>query len=266
MGGPHVTLAPKTDVTWTDWKPKPGCSLPELAFVRLEDYNNIRLSKMPKKGENSKAVEARARKEEKKQDEKEKKKKVEEDAYWEDNDKMVLKKQSRQQQREASATEKAAHKASLKTAYEEDMAAAASVTTSAKNATAKLTRAEMQRRIDDEAKKEQEARKAAATPSTVPEEPLTENLNRLQVEDSARSVGDAIQVLSDKPAKQDKHPEKRLQAAYKAFEDRMMPQVKEENKNMRLSQWKQIIWKEWTKSPENPLNQAKLQRQNEELS
>ena len=30
------------------------------------------------------------------------------------------------------------------------MAAAASVTTSAKNATAKLTRAEMQRRIDDE--------------------------------------------------------------------------------------------------------------------
>lgn len=225
---------------------------------------------MPKKGprgENSKAVEARARKEDKKTEEKEKKEKAEEDAAWRDDDKMVLKKQSRMQQREASAAEKAAHKASLKAAYDEDMAAAASVTTSVKNAPAKLTRAEMQRRLDEEARREAEARGAAATPATTHlDEPLVENLNRLQVEESARSVGEAIHVLAGKSAKEDKHPEKRLQAAYKAFEERMMPTVKEENKNMRLSQWKQIIWKEWTKSPENPINQAKLQRQNEELS
>jgi len=226
---------------------------------------------MPKKGprgENSKAVEARARKEDKKTEEKEKKEKAEEDAAWRDDDKMVLKKQSRMQQREASAAEKAAHKASLKAAYDEDMAAAASVTTSVKNAPAKLTRAEMQRRLE-EARREAEARGggAAATPATTHlDEPLVENLNRLQVEESARSVGEAIHVLAGKSAKEDKHPEKRLQAAYKAFEERMMPTVKEENKNMRLSQWKQIIWKEWTKSPENPINQAKLQRQNEELS
>jgi len=222
---------------------------------------------MPKKGargENSKAVEARARKEEKKTEEKERKAKAEEDALWEDNDKMVLKKQNRMQQREASAVEKAAHKASLRAAYEEDMAAATSVTTSSKNATAKLTRAEMQRRLDEEARREAEAKKGAAgsTPSHL-DEPLVENLNRLQVEDSARSVGEAIEVLGGKPSKEDKHPEKRLQAAYKAFEERMMPRVKEENKSMRLSQWKQIIWKEWTKSPENPLNQARL-RQSED--
>lgn len=228
---------------------------------------------MPKKGprgENSKAVEARARKEDKKNEEKDRKAQAEEDARWEDNDKMVLKKQNRMQQREASAAEKAAHKASLKTAYEDDMAAAASVTTSTKNATAKLTRAEMQRRLDEEARREAAARKGstgaddATTTATHLDEPLVENLNRLQMEeDSARSVGEAIHVLGGKPAKEDKHPEKRLQAAYKAFEERMMPRVKEENKNMRLSQWKQIIWKEWTKSPENPLNQAKLQRQEE---
>jgi len=222
---------------------------------------------MPKKGargENSKAVEARARKEEKKHEEKERKAKAEEDALWEDNDKMVLKKQSRMQQRESSAAEKAAHKASLRAAYEEDMAAAASVTTSSKNTAAKLTRAEMQRRLDEDARKEAEAKKGGSeSASTHLDEPLEENLNRLQVEDSARSVGEAIHVLSGKPVKEDKHPEKRLQAAYKAFEDRMMPRVKEENKNMRLSQWKQIIWKEWTKSPENPLNQAKL-RQSED--
>ena len=227
---------------------------------------------MPKKGprgENSKAVEARARTADKKTEEKEKKEKAEEDAAWRDDDKMVLKKQSRMQQRETSAAEKAAHKASLKAAYDEDMAAAASVTTSVKNAPAKLTRAEMQRRLDDEARKEAEARGGGAAAAAAPthlDEPLVENLNRLEVVDSARSVGEAIHVLAAKPAKEDKHPEKRLQAAYKAFEERMMPTVKEENKNMRLSQWKQIIWKEWTKSPENPINQAKLQRQNEELS
>ena len=76
------------------------------------------------------------------------------------------------------------------------------------------------------ARREAEAKKGAAgsTPSHL-DEPLVENLNRLQVEDSARSVGEAIQVLGGKPSKEDKHPEKRLQAAYKAFEERMMPRL-----------------------------------------
>ena len=74
------------------------------------------------------------------------------------------------------------------------------------------------------ARKEAEAKKGGSeSASTHLDEPLEENLNRLHVEDSARSVGEAIHVLSGKPVKEDKHPEKRLQAAYKAFEDRMMP-------------------------------------------
>ena len=52
---------------------------------------------MPKKfkGTNTKAEEARARKEAVKVAEKERKKKEEEDRYWEDNDKHVLRKQQR---------------------------------------------------------------------------------------------------------------------------------------------------------------------------
>lgn len=220
---------------------------------------------MPKKfkGENSKAVEAKAKKEEKKTEEREKKVRQEEDAKWVDDDKLVLKKQSRQQQKEAAAAEKTSHKAALREAYDADMASAAAVTTSAKNETSKLTRAEMQRRIDDEAKKR--ATSKEGSPATHLDTPLEENVNRLEIEESAQTVDEAIHVLKGNPEKQDKHPEKRLQAAYKAFEEKMMPSVKEENKNMRLSQWKQIIWKEWTKSPENPLNQAKLQSQNDEL-
>lgn len=50
---------------------------------------------MPKKGENSKAVEAKARKADALKDKKEKKDKAAEDASWEDNDKHLAKKQNK---------------------------------------------------------------------------------------------------------------------------------------------------------------------------
>ena len=53
----------------------------------------------------------------------------------------------------------------------------------------------------------------------------------------------------------DKHPEKRMKAAYEAFEKERLPQLKVEKSNMRLSQLKQIMKKEWMKHPDNPLNQ-----------
>jgi len=53
----------------------------------------------------------------------------------------------------------------------------------------------------------------------------------------------------------DMHPEKRVRAAYLSYEERRLPQVKADNPNMRLSQLKQLIKKDWNKSPENPLNQ-----------
>lgn len=51
----------------------------------------------------------------------------------------------------------------------------------------------------------------------------------------------------------DQHPERRMAAAFKAFEAKRMPQLKKENPNLRLSQLKQMLRKEWQKSPENPL-------------
>ena len=52
----------------------------------------------------------------------------------------------------------------------------------------------------------------------------------------------------------DKHPEKRLKAAYNEFLENNLQRVKDENKGLKLSQHKQILWKEWLKSPSNPLN------------
>lgn len=55
---------------------------------------------------------------------------------------------------------------------------------------------------------------------------------------------------------EDKHPEKRMRAAYKTFEAANMPRIKADNPSLRMSQWKQILMKEWNKSPDNPFNQA----------
>lgn len=46
-----------------------------------------------------------------------------------------------------------------------------------------------------------------------------------------------------------------MKAAFTAFEEVTLPQLKRENPNMRLSQLKQLLKKEWMKSPENPMNQ-----------
>jgi len=54
-----------------------------------------KLDKMPKKGENMKAVAAKSRKEEKQNLEKAKKEKEAEDALWKDDDKQLAKKQVR---------------------------------------------------------------------------------------------------------------------------------------------------------------------------
>ncbi|XP_064620033.1 coiled-coil domain-containing protein 124-like isoform X1 [Lineus longissimus] len=208
---------------------------------------------MPKKfvGENSKAAVARARKNAKAEEEKERKQKEEDDAYWKDDDKHVMRKQNRKDDREKKKQEQQEKKLELKKLHDEEME---SIKTK-QAAPTKMTRAQI------EAERERQAAFAAASKKEdVPlnEQPLEENINRLETDGTeARSVVEAIQVLSvkDNTSEVDLHPEKRVKAAYAAFEERNLPQLKAENPNLRLSQLKQMIRKDWMKSPENPLNQ-----------
>jgi len=66
--------------------------------------------------------------------------------------------------------------------------------------------------------------------------------------DSALS---SLNIQKDK----DQHPEKRMKAAYKAYEEKMLPVMKEEYPGLKLSQYKEKIFTSWKKSPENPMNQ-----------
>jgi hypothetical protein len=45
-----------------------------------------------------------------------------------------------------------------------------------------------------------------------------------------------------------------MKAAYEAFEDENLPKLKQEHPSLRLSQLKQLLKKEWMKSPANPFN------------
>ena len=53
----------------------------------------------------------------------------------------------------------------------------------------------------------------------------------------------------------DRHPEKRMKAAYKAYEERMMPEMKSQYPGLKRQQYLDKIFASWKKSPENPLNQ-----------
>lgn len=46
-----------------------------------------------------------------------------------------------------------------------------------------------------------------------------------------------------------------MKAAFLKYEEENLPILKQENPNMRMSQLKQMLKKDWMKSPENPMNQ-----------
>lgn len=53
----------------------------------------------------------------------------------------------------------------------------------------------------------------------------------------------------------DRHPERRVKAAYSAYEEKRLPEIRKEQPGLRLQQLKQLLFKEFQKSPENPMNQ-----------
>ncbi|CAH1153621.1 unnamed protein product [Phaedon cochleariae] len=207
---------------------------------------------MPKKfpSENTKAAAARERKQQVKDEAVAKKQKDIDDAYWTDNDKQVQKKQQKKDAEEKKRIEALQRKAEAKALLEKE-ASEVIKKVSKPAPPVKLTRAQIESKV------------TAKVPNLVKAEnkieihldiPLEENINRLQIDgEEARTVDEAITLLGTKEDS-DKHPEKRMKAAYNAFEERRLKELKIENPTLRLSQLKQMIFKEWQKSPENPLN------------
>ncbi|GAO48605.1 DUF1014-domain-containing protein [Saitoella complicata NRRL Y-17804] len=82
---------------------------------------------------------------------------------------------------------------------------------------------------------------------------------------AASNIDDALDMMTlvedrkvgtKKNGEVDRHPERRFKAAFAAYEERRLPELKEEHKGLRLQQMKDMIYKEFQKSPENPFNQV----------
>ncbi|PAV73862.1 hypothetical protein WR25_16051 [Diploscapter pachys] len=213
---------------------------------------------MPKKftNENSKVIASRERKAAVKQAEHDKKQKAAEDAYWADDDKLANRKLQRKDDEEKKKLEAQKKREELKKLAEEEMNALSSKAASSSQPQ-KVTRAALDQHKEAEAKlaaEEEMRKKLAAQKIAAPEDLLEENRN-LQNADVkvAKNVDEALVVLDETSGSVDKHPEKRMKAAYLAFEESRLPQLKVEHPTYRLSQLKQLLKKEWQNHPTNPL-------------
>lgn len=209
---------------------------------------------MPKKlqGENSKAATARARKAEVKAVADARKKQQDEDALWQETDKHVLKKEQRKDDKEKKRLEALERKKENQRLLDEEASTIKGKSLKEVGPGGKITRAQIEEVLQNELEVQKPIEKSHL------ETPLEENVNRIIPDEGimeARTIEDAISMLSTDPEDVDRHPERRMKAAFAAFEEANMPRLKRENPNLRLAQLKQMLKKEWMKSPENPLNQ-----------
>lgn len=204
---------------------------------------------MPKKYliENSKVAAVRLRKAATKEAEEIRKQKEYEDVCWKEHDKLILRKEQRKLEREEKRQKAVEKKQNNKLLLEKETLAVGKV---GKREQPKITRAQIQSNVKQVKKLETAGVNQAL---------LFENCNRMvPKEEEARNISDAITVLNDKPEKVDKNPEKRLKAAYCAFAENRLKQLKAENSSLRHSQLNDIVFKEWQKSSQNPLNKPQL--------
>lgn len=66
---------------------------------------------------------------------------------------------------------------------------------------------------------------------------------------------DALSLTANSQDKIDRHPERRFKAAYNAYEERRLEEMKDE-KGLRRQQKIEQIRKEFEKHPDNPFNQV----------
>lgn len=220
-----------------------------------------------KKSVADKKDEAREREETKKKVAKETKLKEADDAYWKSQGEGEKSKAaSKRDEEEKKKLEQAAKRAELKRLQdEEDAKLSATKSKLAPAGSQKMTKYQLdkQREIEEALQEEALQKRAQVQKREMDEGSYsriidTENVNRAaQGVVDARSVEHALKALTvGEAAPDDKHPEKRMKAAWKAFEERQLAELKQDKPGLKMSQYKDMIWKLWQKSPDNPINQA----------
>ncbi|KAI6700996.1 hypothetical protein NL676_015320 [Syzygium grande] len=226
---------------------------------------------MPKKmGVNSKAEEARARKSASETERKAQEAREKEERYWRDAEgpkSRSSKKREEEAEKRAEALARKAEARRLAEQEEKDLEKAMRKPDKKANRVSvpvpKVTEAELQRRREEEqaelARKAEEGKRRQSRTAAEEEYErmvLVSNTNRDDSIIEASTVEDAIaQMAVADSLPVDRHPERRLKASFKAFEEAELLKLKEEKPGLTHNQYKDMIWKLWKKSPDNPLNQ-----------
>uniref|UniRef100_A0A1J3DID2 Coiled-coil domain-containing protein n=1 Tax=Noccaea caerulescens TaxID=107243 RepID=A0A1J3DID2_NOCCA len=227
---------------------------------------------MPKKmGLNSKAEVAKSRKTAAEAEQKDRQTREKEEQYWREAEgpkSKAAKKREEDAEKKAEAAAKKLEARRLAEEEEKELEKALKKPDKKSNRVAvpvpKVTEAELIRKREEDqvalAKKAEDSKKKQTRMAGEEEYEkmvLVTNTNRDDSLIEAHSVDEAlarITVTDSLPV--DRHPEKRLKASFKAFEEAELPRLKEEKPGLTHTQYKDLIWKMWKKSPDNPLNQA----------
>ncbi|XP_072956787.1 uncharacterized protein [Typha angustifolia] len=228
---------------------------------------------MPKKlGTNTKAEAARARRSATEAERKEREAREKEEQYWreaEGSKSRAAKKREDEAEKRAEAAARRAEIRKIAEMEQQELERAARKpnpkATRVSIPVPKVTEVDLARRREEErARLERDAEAAKKKHSRTADEEeyermvLVSNTNRDDSIIEAHSLEEAIaKIAVTEPAlPADRHPERRLKATFKAFEEAELPKLKEEKPGLTLNQYKDMVWKLWKKSPDNPLNQV----------
>jgi hypothetical protein len=126
-------------------------------------------------------------------------------------------------------------------------------------------------KLDSAAKKKKKKfgvtkKKKSSSKRVVKQTKLEPNLNKKRSQDlengNATGIDAALSVMSIgsfSSGTPERHPERRVKAAFKAYEEREIAKLRDENPGLKRSQLKELVFKKWKKSPENPMNQAHME-------
>ncbi|KAK1938482.1 hypothetical protein X943_001633 [Babesia divergens] len=236
-------------------------------------------------GINSKALEAKQRKREQREAQERKQQEELLDKYWEDNDKLVKAKQERKMEAQRKQQEKLQRKQEVRQLIQKEDSELISNKCCSKvgygdgtqmqmddqggSTVPKVTRADILRMQLLQA--EARAKESAAAEDNSYCDVTIANMNHENMREralleeqsidlvKASGLDDVLDALSIVP-KVEANSEKRLKAAYEAFESRMMPEMKANYPSLKYSQYKDMIFKAWKKSPENPMVMRNVQQ------
>lgn len=218
-------------------------------------------------GDNSKKVEGRQRKANARAEEQQRNARKAEDDYWKEAGdgakSKTQKKREEQEQKKQAAAAKRLEARRLADEEARQLDASAKKAAREKVGAPKVTQYQLRKQQEEDAVKQQEAvkeRKAVQRREVAEEAYVAmvdhRNTNRDKDVLDAHNVEQAIKQLAVEEDEADRHPERRRKAAYLAFEERELGRLKSEKPGLKQSQYRDMIFKLWQKSVDNPMNRV----------